>query len=108
MLMSYAVLLRKPPRELTLLMSVGLVDLVSTMVLYSLGLVVELNPIMRPLLQNSLVLFAAVKIATLLAAYVALQLYRSVDEQFVRKAALTGALAYILVWVVFASAGAMF
>jgi hypothetical protein len=92
------VLCRKPPIELVLLMAVGVIDLLSTVILYCMGLVVELNPLMRPLLEASPWLFSIVKLATLFVAYVAMQAYRKHDETFVRRAALGGATAYIIVW----------
>ena len=104
--MTEGVLLRKPPLELGLLMAVGLIDLVSTVVLYSMGLVVELNPLMRPLLESSPALFTLIKLGTLLSAYVVMQLYRQVDERFVRRASLYGAIAYVVVWLICTTAGA--
>lgn len=100
------VLLRKPPIELILLITIGVLDLASTVILYMLGLIVELNPIMRPLLETSPALFTAVKMATLIAAYIVLQMYRSVDESFVKKASLYGTVAYVSVWVLCTSYGA--
>lgn len=95
----------KPPRELVLLMAVGLADLISTAVLYSLGLIAELNPLMRPLLETSPLLFCGVKLLTLAIAYAALQHYRKTDEGFVRRSSLYGTFAYVGIWVVWASVG---
>ncbi len=92
-------LFRRPAVETVLLMGIGLADLVSTVVLYQLGLIVELNPIMRPLLDRSAALFTVVKLLTLVAAYVTLQLYRARDEAFCRQAAKWGAIAYAVVWL---------
>ncbi len=99
------VLFRRPFPETLWLIGVGLADLVSTVVLWQLGLIVELNPIMRPLLERSVWLFSGVKILTLVAAYVVLQVYRTRDEQFCRLAAKWGAVAYVVVWVVWFTAG---
>lgn len=93
-----SVLLTRPPLPVIILMALGLVDLVSTVVLYELGLIEELNPLMRPLLEASAVLFVAVKLVTLVAAFAAMQWYVRKDERFVRMAATYGALAYSLLW----------
>ena len=89
------------------MMLVGLADLVSTVALYSAGLVVELNPLMRPLLDRSPALFALVKLATLAAVFVALQWHRPKDERFVRKAAAYGTAAYVTLWAVWVGLAAL-
>lgn len=88
-----------------MLMGIGLADLVSTVVLHQLGLIVELNPIMRPLLNKSAALFTLAKLLTLAAAYVTLQLYRARDDAFCRQAAKWGTIAYAAVWVVWFTIG---
>ncbi|MER3413143.1 MAG: hypothetical protein C4341_02675 [Armatimonadota bacterium] len=98
-------LFRRPAVETVLLMALGLADLASTVVLYRLGLIVELNPVMRPLLERSLVLFTVVKLLSLAAAFVTLQLYRARDEDFCRVAAKWGAIAYAAVWLVWFTVG---
>lgn len=98
-------LFRRPAMETVLLMTIGLADLISTVVLHQLGLIVELNPIMRPLLDRSVLLFTLAKLATLLAAYLTLQLYRARDEQFCRLAARWGAVAYAGVWLTWFTVG---
>lgn len=89
----------RPPVPVLLLMAVGLSDLVLTAVLYEAGLIVELNPLMRPLIQSSTLLFVAVKLATLVVAYVGLQVYGRIEPIFVRRAAWIGTFAYVALWI---------
>lgn len=100
-----AMLFRRPALETVLLMALGLADLVSTVVLHQLGLIVELNPIMRPLLERSTSLFVLAKVATLAGAYITLQLYRARDEEFCRMAARWGTITYAAVWLVWFTIG---
>jgi hypothetical protein len=81
-------------------MVIGLLDLVSTAVLYSLGLIVELNPLMSPLLETHPLVFAVVKLATLGAAFAAMQWYRRIDERFVHRIASAASVAYVSIWTV--------
>jgi hypothetical protein len=99
------VLKAKPPRELVFLMAVGLLDLLSTVILYCLGYVQELNPLMRPLLEHSPITFTLVKLGTLALAFVGMQLYAHIDERFVRTAAKYGVIAYVALWTVCTTAG---
>jgi len=87
-----------PTRALGLLLLIGLVDLVVTAVLHSSGAIVELNPLMRPLLARGEWLFAIVKGATLVLAWVAMAWYARQNRDFVRKACLLGSGAYLAIW----------
>lgn len=79
-------------------MAIGLADLVLTVVLYMLGLIRELNPLMAPLLESSVPLFSFVKLATLAAAYLGLQAYRVHDPVFVSKATVAACYCYLALW----------
>lgn len=70
-----------------------------TAVLHAQGLIVELNPIMKGLIEQSEWLFAFVKASTLIAGWVALVWYARQNLQFVRKACTWGSAAYVLVWL---------
>jgi len=83
---------------LAVLVSIAFLDLVITALLYQTGWIVELNPLMRPLLERSLWLFAFVKFSTVGVAYVVLQWYRKIDEDFVNRVATAGSLAYVALW----------
>lgn len=87
-----------PTRALTLLMLIGIVDLVSTAWMHANGQIIELNPIMRFFIERSEWLFAAVKGLTLVAAWFALAWYCKYNKDFVRKACVVGTVAYVLVW----------
>src|SRR4051812_8136476 len=87
-----------PTRALTLLMVVGILDLVSTAWMHANGQIIELNPIMRFFIDRSEWLFAAVKGLTLVAAWLALAWYSKYNRQFVRKACMVGTFAYLFVW----------
>ena len=97
----------KPPREVVFLMAVGLVDLVTTVVLYCFGFVEEINPLMRPIIEKSPVLFTFIKLATLVAAYFVMIWYTKVDEKFVRRVAWLGGWTYVVVWILCTSLGAL-
>lgn len=66
--------------------------------LHSCGLIVELNPLMRPLIERSEWLFAAVKAMTLVLGWMALVWYARQNREFVRRAAAFGTLAYLAIW----------
>ncbi len=87
-----------PTRALALLMIIGFTDMAATAWLYHRGLIVELNPIMRPLLISSTWLFAAVKGITLLCAWYVMVLYAKRNRRFVRIACLLGSALYLFVW----------
>ncbi len=87
-----------PSRALGLLLLIGFVDLAMTAWLHARGQIVELNPLMRPLIERSEWLFAGVKALTLLAAWAALWWYSKQNLSFVRKACLYGCTAYLTIW----------
>lgn len=95
-----------PARELALLMAIGFIDLVMTAVLHSKGLIVELNPLMRPLIETSEWLFAAVKAGTLVFAWAALAWYAQHNLAFVRRWSAIGVVSYVTIWTVWFSAAA--
>lgn len=88
-----------PTRALFLLMAIGFIDLVATAVLHHNGLIVELNPLMKPIIEYSEWLFAAVKGMTLLLAWAVMVKHFKTHGEFVRKAAFAGACAYACIWV---------
>lgn len=89
------------------LMLIGFADLVSTAVLHANGLIVEMNPLLRPIIEQSEWLFAAVKGATLLAAYIAMIIYARHRPEFVQRASRLGIFLYVGIYVVWFF-GAMF
>lgn len=92
------IMLRAPTKPMAVLASIALVDLVVTAFLYQTGWIVELNPLMRPLLEHSTWVFALVKFSIVAVAYFVLQWYRRIDEEFVNRIATAGSLAYIALW----------
>jgi hypothetical protein len=87
-----------PSRAIALLMGIGFADLVATALLYRLGLIHEMNPLMRPLLEHGEWLFVLVKGATLVATWACMAAYAKTNIRFVRTAALLGSLAYVALW----------
>lgn len=87
-----------PTRTLAVLMFIGFLDLFATALLHAQGLIVELNPIMRPLIERSEWLFGIVKAMTLISAWVAMAWYARVNRPFVRLACLWGSIAYLAIW----------
>lgn len=87
-----------PTRAILLLVGIGTIDLVTTAVLHAQGHIVELNPFMRVFIEQSEWLFAIVKGATLVGGWAVLAWYARFNLAFVRKVALYGSLAYMLVW----------
>lgn len=80
-------------------MAIGLIDMVTTAVLHAQGQIVELNPIMRVLIEQNEWLFCLGKGLTLVAGWAALASYAKTNLPFVRKAALWGSGAYLAVWM---------
>jgi hypothetical protein len=80
-------------------MLIGIVDLVSTAWMHANGQIVELNPLMRFFIERSEWLFALVKGLTLVAAWSALAWYCKYNREFVRKACVVGAAAYLMIWM---------
>lgn len=87
-----------PSRAVILLLFIGLVDLISTAVLHSRGLITEMNPVMKPIIETSEWLFAFVKGATLLLAWLFMMRYAANHKAFIRKACLSGSAAYVAIW----------
>jgi hypothetical protein len=87
-----------PSRAIFLLIGIGLIDLISTAVLHAQGRIVELNPLMKPLIEHSEWSFVAVKGMTLVAAAAGLIWYGRQNREFVRKACIWGSLAYVTVF----------
>jgi len=87
-----------PTRALAVLLAIGLVDLISTAVMHQQGMIVELNPLMRVLIERSEWLFAFVKGGTLVIAWAALVWYSKTNKDFVHKACVAGSVAYMAVW----------
>ena len=87
-----------PSRSILLLMSIGFVDLAMTAWLHSRGMIVELNPLMRPIIEQSEWLFALVKSLTLLAAWAVMAAYCKVNVSFVRRACVYGSVIYLALW----------
>jgi hypothetical protein len=88
-------------------MSIGFIDLVVTAVLHQKGLIVELNPVMKPIIEQSEWLFVAVKGMTLLLAWAVMVRFFETHRDFVRKASMAGALAYSGIWLVWFIAGSL-
>lgn len=88
-----------PTRALLLLMAIGFLDLTATAILHSLGMIQEMNPLMRVFIEQSEWLFVLVKGATLIGAWVAMAYYAKVNAGFVRRACLLGSGVYLAVWL---------
>lgn len=87
-----------PTRTLALLLAIGFVDLVSTALLHSRGVITELNPVMRPLIEHGEWLFALVKGGTLVLAWEVMRRQCPANLAFVRRSCLVGSGLYILIW----------
>ena len=89
-----------PTKALLLLLSSGTLDLIVTAVLYSHGLIVELNPLMRPVIQTGVWLFVLVKGMTLALAYFCMIRYARTHLAFIQKSCFVGSALYMLIWTV--------
>lgn len=87
-----------PSRALMLLLAIGFIDLVATAVLHSMGLIIEVNPLMRVFIERSEWLFCLVKGSTLVIAWYFMRRYWSVSPGFVRQACLVGSGCYVAIW----------
>ncbi len=87
-----------PTRALMLLLGIGFVDLMLTAFLHANGLITEMNPLMRPLIEQSEWLFAVVKSCTLVAAWCALAWYAKQNIEFVRRVCLLSSALYLIIW----------
>ena len=79
-----------PTKSMIVLLTIGIVDLISTAVLHSKGLIVELNPLMRGFITQSEWLFAFVKGLTIGAAWGTMVWYAQQNRDFVNKACTWG------------------
>lgn len=89
-----------PTRAIALFLLVGFFDLAITAVLHAQGRISELNPIMRPFIDRSEILFAFVKGGTLIAGWIALAWYARYNRAFVRNLSLAASGAYVTIWLV--------
>ena len=87
-----------PTKSLVALLIIGTVDLVTTAVLHSKGMIVELNPLMRGFITQSEWLFAFVKGLTIGVAWGTMAWYAQQNKEFVGRACTLGSLAYVTVW----------
>lgn len=87
-----------PTRSLGILLIIGFTDLILTAWLHYQGMIVELNPLMRVLIERSEWLFAFVKGATLVLAWIVMSRYAKTNRLFVRNICLFGAAAYLVIW----------
>lgn len=88
-----------PSWSLALLLAIGAVDLISTAVLHAHGLIVEMNPVMRPLIESSEWLFIAVKGATLVFVWLVCLAYWKTHGKFIQLACYAGCVAYAAIWL---------
>jgi len=89
-----------PVRSLAILLFIGTIDLISTAWLHAHGLIVELNPLMRPLIEHSEWTFALAKGFTLVAAYVVMVRYARNNRAFVARSCTYASIAYLGVWAI--------
>lgn len=90
-----------------LLLGIGFLDLVATAVLHANGLIIELNPLMKPFIERSEWLFVLVKGTTLILAWSVMVYYAKYNLDFVRKASFAGAAAYSAIWTIWFIAGSI-
>lgn len=83
---------------LAVLMLVGFSDLTMTAVLHAQGLIVELNPLMKPLIETNEWLFVLVKGMTLVGAWLVMARHAKINRSFVHKACIIGTAAYLIVF----------
>ena len=89
-----------PTRALGLLIGIGLLDLLVTAILHANGLIVEMNPLMKPFIERSEWMFAFVKGSTLVAGWAVMVWYARQNLEFVRKVCLYGSMAYACTWLI--------
>ncbi len=88
-----------PTRAIGLLMFIGFADLFATAIMHEMGMITELNPLMKPLIEQSELLFSGVKALTLVLAWWMMAKHAQKNLAFVRRAALAGSVTYLVVWV---------
>ena len=96
-----------PSRSILVLMTIGFLDLVSTAVLHAQGKIVELNPVMRPIINQSEWSFAVVKGGILFLAWFMLARYCKIDKGFVRMCCGAGSIAYVVIWTTWFTIGSL-
>lgn len=96
-----------PTPALAVLLGIGFVDLVATALLHHHGLIVELNPLMKPLIETSEWLFAAVKGLTLALAWCVMLRYADTHLDFIRQASTVGSIAYVVIWTAWFIVGSL-
>lgn len=94
-----------PTRAILVLMAIGFIDLFSTAMLHAQGKIVELNPLMRPIIDHGEWTFAAVKGSVLVMAWWMLAAYSKVDKNFVKMCCVVGSLAYLVIWTTWFTIG---
>jgi hypothetical protein len=95
-----------PTRAIGLILFIGMIDLVTTALLHANGLIVEMNPLMRGVINRSEWLFVLVKGLTLAVGWLMLVYYARTNINFVRRACIFGSAAYVMVWLVWFLHGA--
>lgn len=88
-----------PTRALALLLGIGILDMVSTAWLHSHGLIVEMNPVMKVLIERGEWLFILVKGGTLFLAWLLMVQYSRDHLQLVRISCLLGSAVYGTIWL---------
>ena len=88
-----------PTRSLAVLLFIGFADLISTAVLHQRGLIQEMNPVMRIVIDQSEWLFVLVKGLTLVASWFVLAKYAKTNLSFVRNACWMGSGVYVMLWL---------
>jgi hypothetical protein len=88
-----------------LLLLIGGADLVSTALLHSNGLITEMNPIMRPVIETSEWLFVLIKGMTLVAAWLVMLKYRKTHLKFIERVCYAGSFVYVMLWIAWFSSG---
>jgi hypothetical protein len=94
-----------PIKAIMMLLGIGLLDLISTAWLYHQGMIVEMNPLMRFLLEHGEWSFILVKGLTLAISWIALASYAKQNPAFVRKVCVCGSIAYVGLWVMWVAVG---
>jgi hypothetical protein len=87
-------------RESLVLISICLADAVLTIILVSLGLAVEANPLMARCLQYGVAAFFLAKMATTMPVVALAEWYRKQNPEFVKKTLQMGIAIYIGLYIV--------
>ncbi len=89
-----------PTKWLFVLMAIGVIDLISTAALHAGGHIQEMNPLMKPIIEQSEWLFVLVKGMTLVLGYLVIMRHAKTHRRFVADVCRYGSIAYLLVWSV--------